>query len=191
MNYKIFSKLIIKEEQKFIHIFSSDKNILYIDVIITLPENINNKMIENIILLTTLKIIEPFIRCGLSFEIVSEYNFDTLLSNLVEDNNIDDEIYLYTNLNWVKDNISYTQIEKIEFEVEINNYFINKNTISISDKKLANKYKEEIGKSLPFAIYERLRAECDYAWRCAECPKGISGECDAILYEQYIQAQNQ
>lgn len=190
MAYKIYSELISKENIDFIHIFNIDNDIFNIDIIITLPENTKLEIANKLLLLTTLKVVEPFVRCDLSFEIIGKNDNKNILKNLSQNDNIDDEIFLYANLNWTKINLSYNMVENIESKYDVSGFYINQNTIRIFDEELSSKYKNEVSKTLPFAIYERLRAECDYAWKCSECPKGLNGECEAIIYEQYIKTQN-
>lgn len=190
MKQHIFSNLIIKNERQYFHIFNKETSKITIDVIITLPNDIPSENYQKLLLLSTLKIIEPLVRCGMSFDIYSKFDNHAIIKGLVEHNSIDDEIYLYANLNWMKDSMSFVQDENCVDEDIINYFFVNQNTIIINNCTLAEKYEKEISKTLPFAIYERIRANCDYAWRCAECHKGHSGECDAIIYEEYIKTQN-
>ena len=173
MNNIVFAKLEKHKHCNTIHVYCSNDT-MNIDVLLTVKpeEGAENELV----LLSALTILEPFCRCGETFVLTTPFNTDELSCSL-------NSTKMFLGLPWVKSNIVFKQED---FKTKKNGYFFStRNSIDISDEKLAQKYSIEINKTLPFAIYERKRCECDYAWRCSECPDGIDGKCDAILYEEY------
>ena len=190
MNKNIYTKIVSNGNCNVLTLFCKDKDI-FIDVAITLPQEASKFDAEKLLLLSCFKIIEPFVRCGIKFNIISEYDFIQIIENISTQTHIDEELYLYYNLDWMKNNAIMFSNETSNVNCEnFTGYFYNKNTIVIYTEKLSKLYSAEINKTLPFAIYERKRSKCDYAWRCSECPEGLQGQCEAIVYEEYVKSQN-
>ncbi len=178
----VYAKAKLHKNCNLIHIFSKNEE-LNIDIQMTMPVNLADE--NKIVFLSALTVLEPLCRCNRKFNLVFEFDVATVQN---DNEKIDESIKLYTNLKWVKENVEFSQ-EQINVE-ENNFYFANKNTIEIYSEELGKKYALEVSKTLPFAIYERMRSECDYAWLCSECPMGQSGECEAVIYEEYALLQN-
>lgn len=175
----VYAKAQHHKHCNLIHIFSKNDK-LNIDIQMTLPTDIKEE--NKVVLLSALTVLEPLCRCNEHFRLVLEFDANDVLSSNGKQK-IDESIKMYAELKWVKTNIEYSTGQ---FDVEDNDcYFSNKNTIEIYSDKLASIYALEVSKTLPYALYERMRSECDYAWRCSECPEGQSGNCEAIVYEEY------
>lgn len=191
MNNLIFAAIEKKNDIEVLSIYLDNDNIS-LDIKASLPHTVTDETTKNkMLLLTALSVIEPFCRCNEKFILHLPFDFLSCTKNISEDNdnNLDNDIFTFSNLDWIKENVSYSEKEEKQNDDE-NCYFLNKSTIKIYSSELAQKYSIEVNKPLSYAIYERLRTKCDYAWRCSECPDGISGKCEGINYENYLSFNN-
>lgn len=192
MKNQIFATITKNNHCETINVMCHNSN-LKIDVVANMPNTISKKELrDKTLILACLSVIEPFCRSGEEFIIHLPFEFSLYENTIKEknDNHLDNDLYTYLNLKWVKEKIEFKKAD-ITFIENENVFFLNRSTIEVYKKEIADKYSLEVNKTLPYAIYERLRSECDYAWRCSECPEGQNGNCEAAIYENYLMIHNE